>query len=184
MLLAVSLRRVGAVAALLGISCLLVAPVLPWAHIEPDRAFRLAGASPYDVSLVLVLGRYYVPRWSPAPAICILYLFPLLGSCVTAVEGLRAWQGGAATFSGIVRLLLSMGNALYGLVASSLLVGLAAAPGDAALPMPYTAGTGARLAALGFGAVLAGGALLAVGAFLHHWTRRRNDSRASATTAG
>ncbi|MGZ6390929.1 MAG: hypothetical protein ACXWQZ_16945, partial [Ktedonobacterales bacterium] len=55
---------------------------------------------------------------------------------------------------------------------------IAASPGEAAPPMLVSVGPGARLASLGFGAVVAGGVLLAAGAFLHRWALKRNARRA------
>ncbi len=49
--------------------------------------------------------------------------------------------------------------------------------------MLASAGAGASLASLGYVVVVAGAALLAVGAVLHRWTlSRHNDRQASATT--
>ncbi|MGZ3666723.1 MAG: hypothetical protein ACXVDA_19830, partial [Ktedonobacterales bacterium] len=172
----VLLRRVGAVVALLGISCLLVAPVLPWVHFEPDRTVpSMAGLEPkdyatlqdYSLLRILVIDR---PLFHPAPAILILYLLPLLGSCFVAIEGLRAWQGSAATHAGVALLLLGMSCALFGLSAIPELVHVSTGIFRDGFVMLHTAGLGARLASLGFVAIVAGGVLLAVGAFLHRWT--------------
>ncbi|HEX8036552.1 MAG TPA: hypothetical protein VF510_22030 [Ktedonobacterales bacterium] len=178
------LCRVGVVMALLGIACLLVAPVLPWAHLEPDHAHRLVSGPSYDVSLLLALTRLYVPGWSPIPALCILYLLPLLGSCLVAVEGLRAWQGSAATRSSSARLLLGMACALFGLAGIPWAAGIAGLPGELSAPMLVSVGPGAGFASLGFAAAVASGVLLAVGALLHRWTLRRNARHAPATTTG
>lgn len=184
MLLAVSLRRFGAVVALLGISCLLVALVLPWAHFEPNRTRPgMEGALPDDYSALRLL-TITVPYGHPAAATLFLYLLPLLGSCLLAVEARRAWQGRAATRSGIALLLLGIGCALWGLAASPLLVQVATMIYMDGPVMLVSAGPGVRVASLGFVVVVAGGVLLAVGAFLHRWMLRRNDRRASATTTG
>ncbi|MGZ3715683.1 MAG: hypothetical protein ACXVA4_09705 [Ktedonobacterales bacterium] len=185
MLLAKSIRRVGAVVALLGISCSLVALVLPLVHFEPNRAFHgMEGVLPEDYSALRLLMTPNRPGSQPAGATLFLYLLPLLGSCLVAVEALRAWQGGASNRSGIALLLIGMSCALFGLAAIPLLVHIAAGIFKGGPVMLATAGPGARLASLGFVVTVAGGALLAVGALLHRWTLRRNDRRASATTTG
>lgn len=180
----VSLRRAGAVVALLGISCLLVALVLPWFHFVPDRAVpSMAGALPEDYSVLYLLG-INTSLFHPTGAVLIAYLLPLLGSCCVVVEGLRAWQGRAPNRLGVALLLLGMGCALLGLAAIPLLVRTAAGIFIDGPVMLVSAGPGVRLASLGFVVVVAGGVLLAVGAFLHRWMLRRNDRRASATTTG
>jgi hypothetical protein len=176
MVRAMALRRVGAKVALLGIGCLLVALILPWSHEEPPYG-------PYDYSLFIFLISSFPLRRSLAPAVLILYLLPLLGACLVMVDGRRAWQGRAATRSSSALLLLGMGCALCGLIASYLLAGIA--PPSELVPLPqYSPGPGVGLALFGFGAVVAGGLLLAIGALLHWWTLRRNARRASVTTSG
>ena len=185
MLLAVSLRRVGAVVALLGIGCLLVALVLPWSHFVPDlRVPSMANALPEDYSVLYLLVAPDRQGSHHALAVIILYLLPLLGSCCVAIEGLRAWQGSVANRSTIALLLLGMGSALLGRATSPLLVQAAATIYIDGPVMLVSAGPGVRLASLGFGAAATGGVLLAVGAFLHHWTLRRSDHRASSITIG
>ncbi len=191
MVLPVLLRRLGAVVALLGIGCLLVAFVLPLVHLGPNRTFpSTEGALPEDLSVLDLLGRADIPG-SPAPrATRILFLLPFLGSCCVVVEALWAWQGSALTRSRLAvllarlaLLLLGMSCALFGLAAIPWLVPVAAY-WEAAAPRLASAGPGARLASLGYVVVVAGGVLLAVGALLHCWTLRHTDPRASATTTG
>ncbi|MGZ3676427.1 MAG: hypothetical protein ACXVCO_19155, partial [Ktedonobacterales bacterium] len=172
------------VATLLGISCLLVALVLPWTHREPGSVLMAAPSDDDSLLRLLFTGGY--AGYNPALTVFILYLLPLLGSCLVAVEALRAWQGRAATRSSSALLLLGMGCALFGLAASYLLALLAGISirSDMVPPPQHSAGPGVGLASLGFGAVVAGGTLLAIGALLHRWTLRRNDRRASATTTG
>ena len=165
MLRPVLLRRVGAVVALLGVSCLLVALVLPWVHFEPNRARNgMEGVVPVDYSaLRLLLAAPNRSGSQPGYATLIFYLLPVLGSCLVAVDALRAWQGSAATRSGIARLLLGMGCALFGLAAIppivSVAVGIFNHDGP---PMLASVGPGASLASLGFVVVVAGGVLLAL----------------------
>lgn len=185
MLLAVSFRRLGVVVALLGISCLLVALVLPLVHFEPNRAVHgMEGVLPEEYSALRLLMTPNRPGSQPAGATLFLYLLPLLGSCLVAVEALRAWQGSASNRSGIALLLIGMGCALFGLAAIPLLVHIAAGIFKDGPVMLASAGPGAHLASFGFLVALAGEVLLAFGAFLHRWTLKRNDRRTSALTTG
>lgn len=191
-LLAVALRHVGAAVALFGIGFLLLAPGLTWVHFNPSSMYYHSsdkeGVVPGDYSLLrlLVTPNRTGPRL--AEAVLILYLPQFLGSCLVVVEALRAWQGSAATRAGIARLLLvllllGISCALFGLAAIPALVQvvLGIVTGGSVMPAWWVrVGEGPSLASLGFGAVVAGGVLLAVGAFLHHWTLRHNEQRASA----
>ncbi|MGZ3601025.1 MAG: hypothetical protein ACXWQ5_15260, partial [Ktedonobacterales bacterium] len=154
---------------------LLVALVLPWTHREPGSVLMAAPSDDDSLLRLLFTGGY--AGYNPALTVFILYLLPLLGSCLVAVEALRAWQGRAATRSSSALLLLGMGCALCGLIASHLLVGISI-PSEVAPPPQHSAGPGVGLALFGFSAVVAGGVLLAAGALLHRWALKRNARRA------